>query len=395
MPWFVLHPSGHRYPVGPSGLSLGRAADNDVVLADDEVSRNHALIQLQGEQAWLYDRSSFNGVYVNEERISAPYLLRPGDSIRLGRTRLQTEYMPAATPSRPINAALPTSVDSTPGAVGAPAAPAGKSWANNQFWQAAALGALIGLVGIVIVFLLVVRPLLNASQTPTPAPDPNAVYTQAVNATALLLAPIGDTSNSIASTGVVLTEKGRLLTAYGAVYDPLTERPYNSRSQVLVGLSSNPRQAAGTLDHWYLARVVRADRLRDLAVLQIFSQQDGSPLPNSFSWPQAPMGNAAAIRPGDGVAVVSYSGTTPSGSNQVLALGRGQVTGILPDTAMGLDRGWLQTDIGLGRGNLGALAVDGSGRLIGMYTGKPEDAGSTAGLLRPLDVATPLLFGSD
>ena len=395
MPWFVLHPSGYRYPVGPTGLSLGRAADNDVVLADDEVSRNHALIQLQGEQAWLYDRSSYNGVYVNEERISAPYLLRPGDSIRVGRTRMQTEYMPAAAPSRPINAAPPTSVDSTPGAVGAPAALAGKGQTNNQFWQAAALGVLIGLVGITIVFLLVVRPLLNASQTPTPPPDPNAIYTQAVNATALLMTPIGDTSNSIASTGVVLTEKGRLLTAYGAVYDPLTERPYNPRSQVLVGLSSNPRQAGGTLDRWYLARVVRADRLRDLAVLQIFSKQDGSPLPNSFSWPQAPMGNAGAIQPGDGVAVISYPGATPPGSNQVLALGRGQVTGILPDKAMGLERGWLQTNIGMGRGNLGALAVDGSGRLIGMYTGKPEGAGSPAGLLRLLDVATPLLFGSD
>ncbi len=395
MPWFVLHPSGYRYPVGPSGLSFGRAADNDVVLADDEVSRNHALIQLQGEQAWLYDRSSFNGVYVNEERISAPYLLRPGDSIRLGRTRLQTEYVSAVAPSRPINSAPPASVNSTPGAAAAADAPPGKGQANNQFWQAVVLGALIGLVGLAIVFLLVVRPLLNASQTPTPPPDPNAIYTQAVNATALLLAPIGDTSNSIPSTGVVLTEKGRLLTAYDAVYDPLTGRPYNPRSQVLVGLSSNPRQAGGTLDRWYLGRVVRADRLRDLAVLQIFSQQDGSPLPNSFSWPQASMGNAGVVQPGDGVVVLSYPGTTPSGSDQVLALGRGQVTGILPDTAMGLERGWLQTNISMGRGNLGALALDGSGRLIGMYTGKSEGAGSTAGLLRPLDVATPLLFGSD
>lgn len=388
MSWFLLHPSGHRYPIGPNGLTLGRATDNDVVLADEEVSRRHAVIQTQGEQIWLYDRDSFNGVFVNEQRLVAPYLLQHGDTIRLGQARLVVERTPAAAPAQ-----VPSPVYANAAAPAVPKSPAPA--ASSQTWQAALIGGLLGLAGVMLVAFLVLRPLWNTGgqsvggSTPGNSQD---VYAPAVRAAAFLLAPIEESPNSIASTGVVLSEKGRILTAYAAVYDTTNHRPYNRKSQVLVGLSSDPTRSSGTLDHWYLARIVRADQQRDLAVLQIFAQQDGSPLPNSFSWTPLATDSTSGLRVGNSIAAISYPGasdsapSTGAASSSLLALGQGQITGILPDAALGSERGWLQTSLNLSPGNLGALALDARGRLVGLYTGSAD--------LRAIEIAEPLLKGT-
>lgn len=381
MTWFLIHPSGHRYPIGLNGLTLGRAIENDVVLADEEISRRHAVIQAQGDKIWLYDRDSFNGVFVNEQRLTAPRLLQHGDIIRLGHTRMAVEQTVEAAP-------LPAPIPASAGGAAAANRPAPAP--SSQTRQAALVGGLIGLAGVIIVALLVLRPLWN-NQGATPlAGDTQQATTRAARASAFLLAQIEDSSNSIASTGAVLSDKGRILTAYSAVYDPATQRPYNRRSQVLVGLSSDPTRSSGTLDRWYLARVVRADHQRDLAVLQIFAQQDGSPLPNSFSWPALATSPSSAIRPGASIFSLSYPGAaanTPTANpSQVLAFGQGQVTGILPDAILGAEQGWLQTSLGLGPGNLGAPIIDAAGRLVGVYTGGAD--------VRAIEIAEPLLKGT-
>lgn len=77
-------PGGEIAPVQGT-LSFGRTPPNDVVLADERVSRRHALIHPQGpEEFWLVDLGSRNGTYVNERRVSQPIRLRDGDQIRLG-----------------------------------------------------------------------------------------------------------------------------------------------------------------------------------------------------------------------------------------------------------------------------------------------------------------------
>ena len=68
MPWFLIEPSGYRYPISENeegGLSIGRTPDNDVILNDPGVSRHHAYIRVRGREAWLYDRDSANGVWLN------------------------------------------------------------------------------------------------------------------------------------------------------------------------------------------------------------------------------------------------------------------------------------------------------------------------------------------
>jgi predicted component of type VI protein secretion system len=63
---------------------IGRDQNADIPINDPEVSRKHARISNQGGQIIIEDLGSTNGTFVNNQRISAPYVLRPGELIFLG-----------------------------------------------------------------------------------------------------------------------------------------------------------------------------------------------------------------------------------------------------------------------------------------------------------------------
>jgi|GEM_PF-1948802 len=63
-------------------MTLGRAADCDVVLATAEVSRRHAMLVREGGRYEMRDLESVNGTYVNGERIGRR-ALAVGDVIRI------------------------------------------------------------------------------------------------------------------------------------------------------------------------------------------------------------------------------------------------------------------------------------------------------------------------
>jgi len=79
---------------GRSGI--GRHYDNEVVLADREVSKRHAIVEETKEGFVLRDLNSSNGSFVNGRRVES-LLLRAGDEIRVGNSRLvfQSESLPA------------------------------------------------------------------------------------------------------------------------------------------------------------------------------------------------------------------------------------------------------------------------------------------------------------
>jgi adenylate cyclase len=81
-------PDGSRVPI-QGNCSLGRTPANQVVLADERVSRRHATIHAQGEgEFWLVDLGSSNGTYVNGRRVSQPSRLSHGDTIQIGAFQL-------------------------------------------------------------------------------------------------------------------------------------------------------------------------------------------------------------------------------------------------------------------------------------------------------------------
>ena len=81
---------GRRYPVGHE-LSIGRSADNDIVLADNFVSHHHLSIY-QREDAYIAeDLDSRNHTYLNDGILTGRAYLRAGDVLRIGAVALRFE----------------------------------------------------------------------------------------------------------------------------------------------------------------------------------------------------------------------------------------------------------------------------------------------------------------
>jgi pSer/pThr/pTyr-binding forkhead associated (FHA) protein len=76
---------------GRGEIWIGRSPSADISLAaDGEVSKLHSQIEFVGSDCTLVDDGlSRNGSFVNEERVSGRRMLRDGDVIRVGRTRIQ------------------------------------------------------------------------------------------------------------------------------------------------------------------------------------------------------------------------------------------------------------------------------------------------------------------
>jgi adenylate cyclase len=68
----------------PEIAIFGRKKESTICLPDNRVSRRHAMIRRQEEgQYWFYDLGSFNGSYVNGERVTTVRQLEGGDVIRI------------------------------------------------------------------------------------------------------------------------------------------------------------------------------------------------------------------------------------------------------------------------------------------------------------------------
>ncbi len=69
-------------------VTIGRAADVDLVVADPLVSRRHARLAPRGGRLVLEDLGSTNGTRVNDQVVREA-VVGPGDRIQLGATRLE------------------------------------------------------------------------------------------------------------------------------------------------------------------------------------------------------------------------------------------------------------------------------------------------------------------
>jgi hypothetical protein len=76
------HESGTAYDLS-GGATLGRG-DVEIRLEDPFASSHHARIARQGHVLVIEDLGSTNGTYLNDEQLSGPQPLRPGDRIRIG-----------------------------------------------------------------------------------------------------------------------------------------------------------------------------------------------------------------------------------------------------------------------------------------------------------------------
>jgi VWFA-related protein len=99
--------------LGPLPVSIGRDADNTLVLRDAHVSRHHATVSLQDGQYWIEDLKSQNGTLLNGQVPIDRRQLEPGDQFVIGSATIT--YLAAA-------AAAPASADETEAAAPPPVA---------------------------------------------------------------------------------------------------------------------------------------------------------------------------------------------------------------------------------------------------------------------------------
>lgn len=74
---FVLHPAAN---------TIGRNEDNELMLDDVTVSRNHATVEFIDSKWIIKDLNSLNGTYVNRNRITE-IELNGGEELQIGKYR--------------------------------------------------------------------------------------------------------------------------------------------------------------------------------------------------------------------------------------------------------------------------------------------------------------------
>jgi predicted component of type VI protein secretion system len=103
---------GQSYPLQDMICTIGRTADNTIVIDSTRISRHHTQIRLVQEQtgttAVVEDMGSTNGTWVNQRQLTGPHRLMPGDIITLAdyisfryevEDTLHTEKLVPAMPS--------------------------------------------------------------------------------------------------------------------------------------------------------------------------------------------------------------------------------------------------------------------------------------------------------
>lgn len=69
-------------------INIGRGPENDVILNNEMISRNHCRIYAEGNDYYIVDLRSKNGTYVNGRRITGEHRLADNDKVVIGSERI-------------------------------------------------------------------------------------------------------------------------------------------------------------------------------------------------------------------------------------------------------------------------------------------------------------------
>ena len=108
----VIAPDGvaHSVLITQFPFCIGRAEHNDLALAEEQISRHHACLVLEGDQIHLVDTGSENGTWIGAARLepNRNYALAYHQTFRIGSYQLRLEPSPVApTPTGPEGETIP------------------------------------------------------------------------------------------------------------------------------------------------------------------------------------------------------------------------------------------------------------------------------------------------
>ena len=95
--------AGQEFPIDKAVVRIGRGPDNDVVLSDNQLSRQHVEIRQQGNQFIVTELGRTDGTLITEQRIHQPQVWSPGDGLRIGNTGLSVQAGAAGPDAGPAD----------------------------------------------------------------------------------------------------------------------------------------------------------------------------------------------------------------------------------------------------------------------------------------------------
>ena len=210
----------------------------------------------------------------------------------------------------------------------------------------------------------------------------------AVKATVLVLTLDNDRQVIASGSGDLVDERGLLLTNFHVIGDTETGEMYNSDGLVVIAITRNARRPAVPT---YFGQVVKGDNEMDLALIRIVADIKGNELKSCQKLPIFKVGDSEALVAGDELALVGFPGI----GGQSVTLSFGAVSGFISDPNDEETVLWIKTDAEANHGNSGGAAVNEAGELVGILTAgnQDQDSGGKLGLVRPVELAAPLLDG--
>lgn len=163
-------------------IKIGRTNDNDIVIDDNSVSRNHAIIFVSENSTMIQDNNSTNGTFINGRRIKGSSPLQTNDILKVGNMPVPWRNYVGGNPSS--NANQSTRVTPNQNQYNAPVGGNGNQ-ANQQNYptkkkSSAGLVIVISVVAVVLfagVFLLMKN---NSNSSSSEQQDREVLKTQLV-----------------------------------------------------------------------------------------------------------------------------------------------------------------------------------------------------------------------
>lgn len=189
--------------------------------------------------------------------------------------------------------------------------------------------------------------------TAVPAGGRGNLLLDAQAACVFLVVPNASSPEARRGSGSVIASNGLVLTNYHVLTDDNLVL-VNSGGMAFVGFTEDVRNPPS---RWYIAVLINGDIVRDLAVLRIVAEADGT-LMREPVFPTMPLGDSAGLQLGQPLMGLGY----PALGGKTLTLTRGVMGGFDVDGQVRLGK----TDSELLPGSSGGAVLDEQGRLVGI-----------------------------